>query len=159
MASSMQAIYAIYASKQSIRNAIFLCHLHRQVWARLQIRIITSAKEIMLSLLSVCSQDISKGHKPILMKLSGIIGHVPWTNRFVFEQDTDVYVYPASSWKFLYHGRLRKTEDCSARRRYAIYSFFLVQSCSVIQQDQLDLSWIWSHSTILNQCLQVTTEL
>jgi hypothetical protein len=55
----------------------------------------TSAKEVMFSppsvCLSVCSQDISKSYERIWMKLSGMIGHVPRTNRLDFGDDLDVF--------------------------------------------------------------------
>jgi hypothetical protein len=46
---------------------------------------------------SVCLiQDISKSYKRILMKRSGMIGHVPMTNRLDFGEDPDVCVDPGS---------------------------------------------------------------
>jgi hypothetical protein len=71
-------------------------------------QIITSAKEVMFSslsvclsfiqsvILSVCSQDISKSYERISVKLSGMIGHVPRTNRLDFGEDPDVFVDPGS---------------------------------------------------------------
>jgi hypothetical protein len=43
-----------------------------------------------------CSQDISKSYERILLKLSGMIGHVPRTNRWDFGEDPDVFVDPGS---------------------------------------------------------------
>jgi hypothetical protein len=43
-----------------------------------------------------CWQDISKSYERILMKLSGLIGHVPRTNRLDFGKDPDVFVDPGS---------------------------------------------------------------
>jgi hypothetical protein len=46
---------------------------------------------------SVCLiQDISKHYERILMKLSGMIGHEPMTNRLDFGEDPDVFVDPGS---------------------------------------------------------------
>jgi hypothetical protein len=46
--------------------------------------------------LFVCSQDISKSYERIWMKLSGMIGHVPVTNRLDFGKDPNVFVDPGS---------------------------------------------------------------
>jgi hypothetical protein len=46
--------------------------------------------------LFVCLQDISKSYERVLMKLSGMIGHVPRTNRLDFGEDPDVFVDPGS---------------------------------------------------------------
>jgi hypothetical protein len=46
---------------------------------------------------SVCLiQDISKSYERILMKLSGMIGHMPRTNRLDVWKDPDVFVAPES---------------------------------------------------------------
>jgi hypothetical protein len=44
--------------------------------------------------LFVCSQDFSNSYERILMKLAGMIGHVPVTNRLDFGEDPDVFVDP-----------------------------------------------------------------